>query len=96
MDSTLRRFREDLEREYGERFPRSRAHFELGARFVLDQTSHAIRWNDDPNLRGGPYEARIQKLLERPVSWSAAHIKGDGKKTWADVATEKQEQEQKK
>ncbi len=57
---------------------------------------HAIRWNDDPNLRGGRYEARIQRVLSYPVSWSAAHIKGDGKKTWAEVATEEQEQEQKK
>jgi nitrate reductase gamma subunit len=51
---------------------------------------HAIRWNDTPNLRGGSQEAAIQKLLNLPVSWSATHIKGDGKKTWADVATEEQ------
>ena len=27
-------------------------------------------------------------MLTRPVSWAAPHIKGDGKKTWADLATE--------
>ena len=49
---------------------------------------HAIRWNDEPNLRGGPQEKEIGKNLARPVSWSAPHIKGDGKKSWAEVATE--------
>jgi len=49
---------------------------------------HAIRWNDDPNLRGGKEEAVIHKLLGQPIDWAAAHIKGDGKKTWVDVATE--------
>jgi hypothetical protein len=32
-------------------------------------------------------EGKIGKVLQYPVSWSAAHIRGDGKKTWADVAT---------
>jgi len=49
---------------------------------------HAIRWNDTPNLRGGGEEKAIGELLSRPVSWSAAHIGADGKKTWADVATQ--------
>jgi nitrate reductase gamma subunit len=49
---------------------------------------HAIRWNDEPNLRGGHEEAAIQKLLAQPVSWAAPHIGADGKKTWVDVATE--------
>jgi nitrate reductase gamma subunit len=53
---------------------------------------HAIRWNDTPNLRGGPQEKKIQAMLNQPVSWAAPHIQGDGKKTWADVATEKQKQ----
>jgi nitrate reductase gamma subunit len=51
---------------------------------------HAIRWNDTPNLRGGPEEPKIQALLGQPVSWAAPHIRGDGKKTWIDVATEEQ------
>jgi len=49
---------------------------------------HAIRWNDEPNLRGGKQEAKIHKLLAQPITWSAPHIKGDGKKTWVDAATE--------
>jgi len=52
---------------------------------------HSIRWNDTPNLKGGPEEGTIGSLLSRPVSWSAPHIQGDGKKTWADVATEEVE-----
>jgi len=51
---------------------------------------HAIRWNDAPNLKDGDQEETIHELLGRPVSWSAPHIKGDGSKTWADVATEDQ------
>ncbi len=46
---------------------------------------HAIRWNDEPNLPGGKQEAEIGKLLALPVSWQAAHIRADGKKSWADV-----------
>ncbi len=49
---------------------------------------HAIRWNDEPNLRGGDQEKEIQKVLGQPIDWSADHIEGDGKKTWVDVATE--------
>jgi nitrate reductase gamma subunit len=52
---------------------------------------HAIRWNDEPNLPGGKQEKVIGELLSRPVTWAAPHIKGDGKKTWADVATEEVE-----
>ena len=49
---------------------------------------HAIRWADEPNLPGGKREKVINELLNQPVSWSAPHIGGDGKKTWLDVATE--------
>jgi nitrate reductase gamma subunit len=49
---------------------------------------HAIRWKDDPNLRGGKEEAVIHKLLAQPIDWAAPHIRGDGKKTWVDAATE--------
>jgi nitrate reductase gamma subunit len=62
---------------------------------------HAIRWNDEPNLAGGDQEPVIQGLLNRPISWAASHIDGDGKKSWADVATtnpflEKKEEKPKK
>ncbi len=56
---------------------------------------HSIRWKDDPNLRGGSEEKVIDELLHRPISWSAPHIKGDGKKTWLDAATEEPEVESK-
>jgi nitrate reductase gamma subunit len=52
---------------------------------------HAIRWNDKPNLKGSKEEAIIGQLLSRPVSWSASHIRGDGKRSWADVATDEVE-----
>jgi glutamate-1-semialdehyde 2,1-aminomutase len=41
----LARFNATQEREYRQRFPRSLAHFEQRAGWVLDRTSHAIRWN---------------------------------------------------
>ena len=47
---------------------------------------HHVRWEDEPNLRGSKVEAEINKNLNYPVSWSAPHINGDGKKTWVDVA----------
>jgi nitrate reductase gamma subunit len=49
---------------------------------------HAIRWNDEPNLGGGPQEPEIQRLLSYKVSWAAQHIRGEGKKSWIDVALE--------
>jgi nitrate reductase gamma subunit len=56
--------------------------------FVKWFTWHTIRWDDRPNVRGGRIEKMIEQALQYPVSWSADHIQGDGKKTWADVATE--------
>jgi len=49
---------------------------------------HAIRWNDAPNTPGSKFEKPIQHVLGYPVSWAAPHIQGNGKKSWADVATE--------
>ncbi len=51
-------------------------------------TYHSVLWDDEPNRPGGPLEARLLEYLNYPVSWSAPHIAADGKKTWADVATE--------
>jgi nitrate reductase gamma subunit len=56
---------------------------------------HSIRWKDDPNLQGGKEEKVIQELLNRPISWSASHIRGDGKKTWLEAATEEPEEKEK-
>ena len=50
-------------------------------------TYHHVRWNDEPNLKGEKIERQVAEVLQYPVSWSASHIRGDGKKTWADVAT---------
>jgi len=50
-------------------------------------TYHEVRWNDTPNEKNSKIEKKIDKVLKYPVSWSASHIKGDGKKTWVDVAT---------
>jgi hypothetical protein len=49
---------------------------------------HDIRWNDVVNRRGSKLEAAIGRQLGQKVSWSAPHIRGEGKKTWVDVATE--------
>lgn len=54
---------------------------------------HAIRWNDEPNLPGGRQEKKIQEMLGKPVTWSAPHIRGDGARTWAEIATEDMEKE---
>jgi nitrate reductase gamma subunit len=54
---------------------------------------HDIRWSDEPNRPGGKIEKRIAAALEYPVSWSAPHIRGDGKKNWVDVATSGVEEE---
>jgi nitrate reductase gamma subunit len=48
---------------------------------------HDIRWNDEPSLRKPDIEKRIDEALHYPVSWSAPHLRGDGKKNWVDVAT---------
>lgn len=54
---------------------------------------HKIRWEDEPNVVGSKMEKQIAEVLNYPVSWAAPHIKGDGKKTWADVATEEVDHE---
>jgi nitrate reductase gamma subunit len=48
---------------------------------------HEIRWSDEPNVAGGKIERQVTEALQYPVSWSAPHIRGDGKKNWVDVAT---------
>ena len=48
---------------------------------------HDIRWSDEPNVVGGKIERQVNEMLRYPVSWSAPHIRGDGKKNWVDVAT---------
>jgi nitrate reductase gamma subunit len=47
---------------------------------------HDIRWGDKPNINQPDIDARIQTVLNYPVTWSASHIHGGDGKTWADVA----------
>jgi nitrate reductase gamma subunit len=49
---------------------------------------HDVRWNAEVNRVGSKLEAAIGRQLGFKVSWNAAHIRGGGKKTWVDVATE--------
>ena len=51
-------------------------------------TYHEIRWNDEPMKAGCSMEKEVEQLLGQKVTWDAPHIKGEGKKTWVDVATE--------
>ncbi len=55
-------------------------------------TWHSVRWDDRPNRVGSRIEARAARLLMLPVHWSAPHIQGDGRKTWADVAQHNNEE----
>ncbi len=52
-------------------------------------TWHSVRWDDAPNMDGTVFEERVNRLLMRPIHWSAPHIGADGRKTWADVAGER-------
>jgi len=56
---------------------------------------HKIRWDDEPNFRGSRIEKQITEALGYPVSWSAPHLKADGKKNWADIATAEVDQQAK-
>ena len=48
---------------------------------------HDIRWGDKPNINTPEIDAKIGVVLNYPVTWSAPHIAGHGKETWAEVAT---------
>ena len=50
-------------------------------------TYHSVRWDDQPNTRGGEIEKKLAEYLTYRPTWAAAHIAGDGTKTWVDVAT---------
>jgi len=54
-------------------------------------TYHEIKWNDAP--KDAKMERELEGLLAQPVSWSAEHIKADGKKNWVDLTTEKKSDE---
>lgn len=46
-------------------------------------TFFSVRWDDKPNLRGSDIERKVNKLLDQPVTWSAAHIQSG--RTWREV-----------
>lgn len=56
-------------------------------------TYHSVRWDDKPNRRGGRIEKRLAECLSYRPTWSAAHVKADGKKTWAEIAVSNPAQE---
>jgi nitrate reductase gamma subunit len=47
---------------------------------------HDIRWGDNAHVHSAEMSAKISTVLNYPVSWAAAHVRGTGK-TWAEVAT---------
>ncbi|MCU0727616.1 MAG: hypothetical protein MUE73_17800 [Planctomycetes bacterium] len=57
---------------------------------------HDIRWADAPLVAGGRMEKRIVAALGYRPTWSAKHIAGDGKKTWADIVTSRGFEEESK
>ncbi|MEW6442136.1 MAG: respiratory nitrate reductase subunit gamma [bacterium] len=48
-------------------------------------TYHQVRWEDSPNLRGGPFEEKMKAALNFGVSWKGPHVRTG--KTWAENAT---------
>ncbi|WP_446424429.1 respiratory nitrate reductase subunit gamma [Mailhella sp.] len=59
----------------------------LGHLFMKYFTWHDIRWGDEPSSHDPGIQRRVASNLDLPVSWRAPHIRGDGVKTWAEVAT---------
>lgn len=51
-------------------------------------TYHEVRWDDEPVERGGKLEKELEGLLSQSPTWSAPHIRADGRKTWVDIATD--------
>jgi len=52
---------------------------------------HNVKWEDEPNVKGGTLEKKVKEALNFGVSWSAPHIQAG--KTWAEVATTLPEKE---
>jgi nitrate reductase gamma subunit len=49
-------------------------------------TYHSVRWDDAHNRQGGKIEQRLVECLSYRPTWAAAHVKADGKRTWAEIA----------
>lgn len=54
--------------------------------FVKWFTWHRIRWDDEPNVRGGRIEELVRRSLEAPSSWSAEHMRPAEGRRWVDLA----------
>jgi nitrate reductase gamma subunit len=59
----------------------------MGHFFMKYFLYHDIRWGDQPTQDNPATQEKIGVVLGFPVSWKAPQIQGDGKKTWAEVAT---------
>jgi nitrate reductase gamma subunit len=55
-------------------------------------TYHEVRWNDAP--QDEKMKRELRGLLAQPVSWSAPHIKADGKKNWIELTKKKTNDEE--
>ena len=49
-------------------------------------TYHSVRWDDQPNLKGGTLQKKMAEYLTYRPRWAAPHIGADGVKTWAEIA----------
>ena len=54
-------------------------------------TYHEVKWNDAP--QDEKMKRELRGLLAQPVSWSAPHIKADGKKNWVNLTQKKTKDE---
>ena len=36
---------------------------------------HSVRWDNEPNVKDGKIEKRVQEMLRQHISWSGSHIK---------------------
>ncbi|MCP4569345.1 MAG: hypothetical protein GY841_17360 [FCB group bacterium] len=59
--------------------------------FAKYLTYHKVRWDDEPNTRGGKIESAVNEQLGYRLDWSAPHIKTGG--TWGEAATAPEEDE---
>jgi nitrate reductase gamma subunit len=48
-------------------------------------TYHKVRWQDEPNVRGGRMEREIAEILNHKLTWSGGHIKSGT--SWAEAAS---------
>jgi nitrate reductase gamma subunit len=55
-------------------------------------TYHEIKWDDTP--KDARMEKELEGLLSQPVSWSAEHVKADGKKSWVDLTKKKTDEQE--